>query len=249
MTIYQSHELRTHYNEMGPGDIVVGELSAAHQNTVVLIDLLQRGVVWLPSPLSQLLSRSKVAQVDILQEFMHPLTLAIKRRKALLDAVSRYGQAGIRAVVTKEDHLHCGHGVRKWDHIEAVYSHRGLHKESYPFVLQPLVEGFRDVRVVMVGEYLEAYERYNPNSFRCNLSSGGEHTYCELTPEQTQFCRQVAERAHFPYAHMDLQIMPDGRPYLFEITLSGGIRGSRLNRPDLERLKAERLNQLVQGYA
>jgi glutathione synthase/RimK-type ligase-like ATP-grasp enzyme len=245
MTLYTSKDLMVHRDDVGPGDIVLGEVISACQNVVILIDLLQRGVVFIPSPLAQLLSRSKVAQVDILGGFMHPFTVAVKRRRDLLNAMNAYVSAGIGPVVTKEEHMHCGHGVRKWDHIETVYSFRGLEKGGYPFVLQPLVERFADVRVIMIGDYLEAYTRCNPNNFRRNLSAGGDGAPCELTQEQVGFCRTIVDRAQFPYAHMDLQIMPDGRCHIFEITLDGGIRGSRLNRSDLEKRKTAQLNTLA----
>lgn len=245
MTVFTAQELQSHFNDLAPGDVVVGELIGAHRSTARLIDLMQQGVVCIPSALAQVLSRSKVAQVEILGDYMAPLTLAVKRRKELLDAIGRYCAAGIGPVVTKEEHLHCGHGVRLWDHIETVYSFRGLRKESYPFVLQPLTRHFKDVRVIIVGDYIEAYERSNPGNFRGNLSSGGSYSAYSLLPVQEQFCRHVIDRAQFPYAHLDLQIMSDGQLYIFEIALNGGIQGSRLDRSELDRRKAARLHQLT----
>ena len=245
MTLYTCKDLMAHHDEFGPGDIVLGEVTSASQNVAVLIDLLQRGVVCIPSPLAQLLSRSKVAQVDILGQFMHPYTVAVKRRRDLLNAMNAYSAAGIGPVVTKEEHMHCGHGVRKWDHIETVYSFRGLEKERYPFVLQPLVDRFTDVRVILVGDYLEAYTRCNTNNFRGNLSAGGTCEPYELTREQVEFCHKILDRAQFPYAHLDLQIMPDGRCHIFEIALNGGIRGSRLDRSGLEKRKVDQLHALA----
>lgn len=249
MNVYPSKELSSRYHDLGPGDVVIGEVTAAHRNTARLIDLLQRGVTCIPSPLSQLLSRSKVAQVEILGQFMLPLTMAIKRRKQLMDAIKTYSQADIGAVVTKEEHMHCGHGVRRWDHIETVYSFRGLDNHGYPFVLQPLAENFADVRVIMVGDYMEAYTRHNPDSFRGNLSAGGRCEPHMLTADQERFCRQVVDRAQFPYAHLDLQIMADGRLHILEIALNGGIQGSRLDRADLEKRKARRLLQLAEIFS
>ena len=108
MTIYASRAIQAHYHELEAGDIVVGELVSARENCAVLVDLIQRGVKCIPSPLAQLLSRSKVAQVEILGPYMLPLTMSIKRRKDILDAVNTYAKAGIGAVVTKEEHMHCG---------------------------------------------------------------------------------------------------------------------------------------------
>jgi ribosomal protein S6--L-glutamate ligase len=247
VALYSSKDVMAHHDEFGPGDIVLGEVSSACQNAIVLIDLLQRGVVCIPSPLAQLLSRSKVAQVDILGQFMQPFTVAVKRRRDLLKAINAYASADIGPVVTKEEHMHCGHGVRRWDHIETVYSFRGLEKASYPFVLQPLVENFTDVRVIMVGDYLESYIRCNPNNFRGNLSGGGTCSPYELTRNQVEFCRKILDRAQFPYAHLDLQIMPEGQCHIFEIALNGGIKGSRLVRSDLEKRKADHLHMLAEG--
>lgn len=249
MSIFQSKELSTCYHDVGPGDVVIGEVTAAHLNTARLIDLLQRGVTCIPSPLSQLLSRSKVAQVEILGQFMLPLTMAVKRRKQLMDAINIYNQAGVGAVVTKEEHMHCGHGVRRWNHIETVYSYRGLDNQGYPFVIQPLAENFIDVRVIMVGDYMEGYTRYNPDSFRGNLSAGGRCAPHMLTADQERFCREIVDRAQFPYAHLDLQIMADGRLHILEIALNGGIQGSRLDRADLEKRKARRLLQLAEIFS
>ena len=246
MTRYTPTALQSHFQELRSGDILVGEVVSAHQNAAVLIDLLQRGVVCIPSPLAQIISRSKVAQVDILGQYMHPLTQAVKRRTDLMAAMNAYAAAGIGPVVTKDEHMHCGHGVRRWDHIETVYSFMGLEKKSYPFVLQPLIEDFMDIRVIMVGDYFEAYTRSNPTSFRGNLCAGGESSPYELSPGQVRFCRHIVDRAHFPYAHLDLQIMPEGQLHIFEIALNGGIQGSRLERSELDRLKAARLDQLAE---
>lgn len=242
MIVRSRNELQEHYHRLGAGDIVV---MTARLRSAFLVDLLQRGVAVIPSPLSQLLSRSKVAQAELLNAFMHPLTLAIRRRKDLLEAVNLYGHEQIGAVISKQEHLHCGHGVRYWDHIETLYSFCGLDRNAYPFVLQPFAENFDDLRVIMVGDYEEAYVRCNSAGFRGNLSAGGvSHPYT-LSPDQRDFCHQITERTRFPYAHIDLQIMADGTCYLLEIALNGGIRGSRLKRPELDTLKARRLEALV----
>lgn len=247
MTLYHSKQIKENYHNLGSGDIIVGEITAAHKNAVLLIDLMQRGVTSIPSALSQLLSRSKIAQVDILGQFMHPLTVAVKRRKDLLTAMNNYSAHGMEGpVVTKEEHMHCGHGVRKWDHIEALYSYMGLEKERYPFVLQPLVKQFVDVRVILIGDYVEAYARSNPNNFRGNLSGGGNDEPYELTPEQVRFCHKVIERGRFPFAHLDLQIMFDGSTYIFEVALNGGIQGSRLNRAEIDKRKKKRIDELIE---
>lgn len=246
MIVRTHRELQEHFHRLQAGDTVVGLITSAHLKSALLVDLLERGVVVIPSSLSQLLSRSKVAQAELLNQYMHPMTRVIRRRKDLLDAVNLYEREKIGAVISKQEHLHCGHGVRRWDHIETLYSFCGLDRNACPFVLQPFVEHFDDVRVILVGDYEEAYFRRNPAGFRGNLSLGGTSRPHTLTPDQRDFCRRILERTRFPYAHLDLQIMADGTCYLFEIALNGGIQGSRLKRPELDALKARRLDELVQ---
>jgi glutathione synthase/RimK-type ligase-like ATP-grasp enzyme len=242
-------ELQTAYPRLGPGDIVLGQMALAHQKAVLLVDLMQRGVTCIPSALAQLLSRSKVAQVELLGTYMSPLTCAIRRRKDLLEAINLYGRAKIGAVVSKQEHLHCGHGIRRWDHIEGLYSVCGLDPTAYPFVLQPFKEDFLDVRVIVIGDYHEAYARRNPSSFRGNLSAGGTASPYLLSPLQLDFCQQIMERTNFPYAHIDLQVMEDGSCFLMEMALNGGIRGSRLKGSEVDKLKTRRLEELVRQAA
>jgi ribosomal protein S6--L-glutamate ligase len=245
MIIRSKKAIEADFDCLGAGDIMVGELTLANQKAALLVDLMQRGVICIPSPLAQLLSRSKTAQAGLLKAFMHPLTRSILRRKDLLDAINEYNQADIGPVVTKQDHLHCGHGVRRWDHIEMLYSFCGLDKTVYPFVLQPFIRDFTDVRVIMVGDYEEAYVRSNPANFRGNLSAGGEHRPFDLSADQRAFCRRVIERAGFPYAHLDLQVLNEEQCYLQEIAFNGGIRGSALTRPELDTLKQAHLEALA----
>jgi len=41
-------------------------------------------------------------------------------------------------------------------------------------------------------------------------------------------CCRVMERGRFPYAHLDLIITREGKSYLGEINLRGGIRGAKI---------------------
>jgi hypothetical protein len=83
----------------------------------------------------------------------------------------------------------------------------GLEETSYPFVLQPLLTNFTDIRVIIVENYIEAYTRENPYNFRCNLAAGGKSTPYSLTRKQINFCKKIMERGKFPYAHIDLMIL------------------------------------------
>ena len=176
---------------------------------------------------------------------MLPHTTVIRRRSDLIRAISLYNKEGIGAVVSKQDHMHCGHGIRKWDGIESLYAYLGLAESSYPFVLQPFIENYTDVRVLVVGDYLEAYARYNPHNFRVNLSSGGTSAAFNLDDEMQQFCRSVMKRGNFPYAHIDLLVMENGDCFLSEIALNGGTKGAQIPRQELDNRKKEVLENMA----
>ena len=245
MIIRSNRELKELYDKLGPGDVFSGSLSLKHLKETVLIDLLERGVHCIPPALSQILNRSKTVQAFLLRDWMLPQTLVIQRRADLIFAVTQYNKTGIGQVVSKQDHMHCGHGIRKWDNIETLYSYMALSESSYPFVLQPYLEEFDDVRVIIAGDYVEAYARHNPYNFRVNISAGGESHACSLDAAQEKFCRSVMERGKFPYAHLDLLVLKNDTYYLSEITLNGGTKGARISRQELNRKKQAILDGLL----
>jgi ribosomal protein S6--L-glutamate ligase len=244
--IRNNRELQSRYAQLGLGDVVIGQVAGRYLKPAVLIDLLQRGVDCIPAPLSQMLNASKAAQARVLQQWMLPHTVILQRRKDLYDAIGHYHKLGIGAVVTKEDTMHCGQGIRRWETMDHLYNVVAMSGSAYPLVLQPYHEGLSDVRVIIVGTYVEAYQRQNRYDFRANLASGGHSRPHRLSAEQESFCRAVIQRGHFPYAHVDLQLLTDGTHYLGEIALNGGIRGARINRSELNRLKTEVLEELAQ---
>jgi glutathione synthase/RimK-type ligase-like ATP-grasp enzyme len=245
MIIRTSKEFKARYHDLGPGDMFIGTLAYKYLKPSVLIDLLERGVTCLPSPLAQNLHSSKTAQALVLKDWMLPHTIAITRRMDLIETINQYNKLGIGAVVTKEDHLHCGHGIRRWENIEALYSMMALSESSYPFVVQPFLEDFTDVRVIIVGDFVEAYVRHNPDNFRMNISFGGKPRPYHLNDDQKQFCLTVMERGKFPYAHMDLQVLENNQCYLSEIALNGGIKGASISRKELEQKKQDLLENLA----
>jgi len=247
MIVRGHRELMRRYEELKPGDIFIGLVGDKVLRQSLLIDCLQRGIRCYPSALAQTLHHFKTAQAWILGRWMLPLTCVISRRSELLALVSAYGEAGIGAVVTKQDHMHCGHGVRKWESADILYNLAGFSEDAFPFVMQPFLSSFTDIRVVIAGDYREAYVRSNPDSFRKNLSAGGKSTTHTLTAEQTEFCRQVMARGGFSYAHIDLHVTEDGRIYLSEITLNGGLKGAKISRDELDRRKQSILESLAAG--
>jgi glutathione synthase/RimK-type ligase-like ATP-grasp enzyme len=245
MIIRGLRELKTAYNQLGPKDLYIGSVATKYLELPMMIDLLERGVTCLPFCLSQLISRSKITQALILNEWMPPLTCVITRRTELLNAINLYNKNGVAQVVTKENQKHCGHGIRLWESIESLYSILGLENTSYPFILQPLLKNFTDVRAIIAGDYIEAYTRENPYNFRCNLSAGGKSAPHTLTQKQLKFSEKVMARGKFPYAHIDLMIFENDTIHLSEIALSGGLKGAVIDHQELELKKQQLLEQIA----
>jgi len=164
-------------------------------------------------------------QARVFGPWMPPLTTAVYDIHQLLEALASF-PAG--AVVTKQDGKNAGLGVQLWQSIEEVYSLASLGSLPFPFVLQPFYKDTKDIRVIIIGDYLEAYERHNEANFRHNLHCGGTSSPCELSAGQREICRQVMIRGKLPYAHLDLMVSGKNN-YLIEINLRGGIRGARLS--------------------
>jgi ribosomal protein S6--L-glutamate ligase len=247
MIIRGTAELEAHFHDLGPGDVVAGPLSAKYLQGALAADLDARGVRCVPSLLSQLLSRSKAAQATVFHRWMTAETRVVRRRAELIAAAGAYARRGIGAVVTKQEAMHCGHGVRLWDSVEALYNVVAFDDGAYPFVLQPFIPDITDVRVIWAGDHQEAYARENKFSFRANLAAGGRSRPCDLDAETGAFCRAVMERGRYPYAHIDLHILAQGGCVLSEITLEAGILGARIGRAELNRLKRDRIEALASG--
>ncbi len=234
MIVRGAEAVRDRISELGPGDVAVGPFPASFLSGPLGLDLAE-----------QVLSRSKCAQVEILGAFMAPHTRAVRRRAELLAAVADYARLGIGAVVSKQEGMHCGHGVRRWESAEALYNTVAFEAGGVPFVLQPFLDGVADVRVIVVGDYVEAYLRENPFQFRANLAAGGTGRPFPVDPAAERFCRAVLERGRFPYAHLDLQLLPGGELYLSEIALEAGAAAARIGREELARRKREALEREI----
>jgi len=228
-------EFRRYYPELRLGDAVLGPLPLRLGEEFKLLDLADRGVALFPPALAQLLARAKVAQAEVLREFMVPGTFVAYGLADLSARLSQVQEKYPGPVISKRERAHLGLGVSRWPTLEALYSLAGLQPLSYPLVVQPFLEAARDFRVIVVADYSEAYERVNPHGFRKNLFQGGSSKVAELDPAQLLFCREVMARGKFPYAILDLLVSPDGRTYLSEINLKGGLTGARLSQAEFRR--------------
>ena len=234
-----NQELFACYDDLQAGDVVLGRIRLGIGQEHLLLDLVSRGVYLIPSASSQLCSRSKVYQAALLSHFMVEGTLPVYSMQNMLEAVTGYGRAGVATVVCKLDRANGGLGILRFSSIEDVYAQAVLNALAFPFVIQPFVDDCSDVRVVILGDTVEAYRRYNPDNFRHNLHCGGASLPWDLTGEQLDFCYQVMARAGFSYGHVDLLVLQDGTPYLSEINLRGGLRGARTSQQDYLKKVAE----------
>ena len=244
LVIRDNSTLRAQYNSLQEGDIIVGRLRLRESEEPMLLDLGARRVHLVPSGLSQLVSRSKTLQAALFSEFMLPQTRPIHALHDLIESISDYQQNDITAVITKLDRKNAGMGVHFWQSIEEVFTHASLGNIPFPFVLQPFEPECQDIRVVFLDDFIEAYLRHNPYSFRNNLHHGGQNEPCELSREQIRLCRQVMERGHFPYGHLDILVTKEGRSFLGEINLRGGIQGAKIS-PEVYQEKVEAIHQLL----
>jgi ribosomal protein S6--L-glutamate ligase len=233
--ICQITEFRRYYAALRSGDAVLGPLALRPGEDFKLLDLADRGVALFPPAKAQLLARSKVAQAEVLGEFMVPGTFAAYGLTDLADRLPEFQEQHQGRVVAKRERAHLGLGVSCWPTLEALYSLAALQPLTYPLVVQPFIEAARDLRLVVVGDYAEAYERLNPHGFRQNLFQGGASRPAELDASQLLFCRRVMARGKFPYAILDLLVAPDGQTYLSEISLKGGLTGARLSQAEWRR--------------
>ena len=220
------------YEDLTADDVIVGRLKLYPGEEHILLDLSSRGVTLIPSALSQLCSRSKVFQARILKEYMITGTHVLYSKHDMLEVVSRFGKDSVGKVVCKLDRANGGLGILLFSSIEDVYSQAVLGTLKFPFVVQPFIADSRDVRVIVLGEYTEAYQRHNPDNFRHNLHCGGKSSSWEMNEEQVALCRKVMQRADFPYACIDLLIDPDGRSWVNEINLRGGLSGADISQKD-----------------
>jgi glutathione synthase/RimK-type ligase-like ATP-grasp enzyme len=194
----------------------------------VLLDLVERGVHLIPSATAQMASKSKAFQAKIFSPWMIPETTVIYDVHFLLETINRYKEMSIEKVVLKHDRKNAGAGILLYSCIEDVYNQAANNVLSFPFVLQPFIPESEDVRVIVIDDYIEAYKRSNPNNFRNNLHCGGTAAPFGLSDKCFAFCMEVMKRGNFPYGHLDLMMTEEGKVYLAEINLRGGIRGAQI---------------------
>ena len=238
--------LLSQFDTLCSGDIVQGVLPLKYGEEHLLFDLMARGIQFAPSATSQLASKSKAFQAAILKAWMIPATTVIYNYHQLLETTNTYNRKKIEKVVLKQDRKNAGMGILLYRSIEDIYTQAANGVLSYPFVIQPFVEQSSDMRVIILGDYIEAYSRFNPDNFRNNLHCGGSAQPCSISEEVRDFCKGVMARGDFPYAHLDLMLTPTKEIYLAEINLRGGMRGAQISSEEYNTRRADVENSLVE---
>lgn len=227
--IRTSEEFRAKFYELSSSDIIIGCLNIKPSEEYIFTDLLSRGVVLFPSALSQQLTRSKCFQATVFKKYMVPSTTVIRDKNDILSAITNYNSLKITKVITKQDRANCGLGINIWPSIEDLYNNVSFGHIKFPFVLQPFIENALDVRIIILGDYLEAYWRKNDNNIRNNISRGGTSGTYNLSENKLMLCKEIMQRGQFPYAHIDLIITPQNEIFFSEIALRGGIKGAQIS--------------------
>lgn len=246
--IRRNSSFREEYNNLKPGDLVLGQLNLKPCEEYIFLDLLSRGVEVVPSPISQQLSRSKCMQSTVFAEYMIPHTAVVRCRKDLILISQQYSVNSIEKVITKKDRGDCGTGINLWSSVEELYNAVSLNPAFFPFVVQPFIPDVTDVRVIILDDYQESYWRKNFFSFRNNIHFGGSSGPYELNDEQLGLCKEVMERGGFPFAHIDLLITPENKTWFGEISLKGGIKGAKITAGDYQEKLAEIYRRIVDEH-
>lgn len=229
IVIKDNESLFNQYDSLTAGDIICCRIRLKPGEEHLLLDLSERGVKSVPSFTSQLCSRSKAFQTRLFAWAMIPGTTAIYTVHDLLTVIGQYGNSGVTKVVLKQEGKNGGLGVFLFNSIEEIYTQSAAGVFRYPFVVQPFISDYQDLRIILLDDYLEVYERISSGSFRHNLHCGGSPRPAELTDSQLDLCHTIMDQGAFPYAHIDLMVTDAGTTYFTEINLRGGIRGAKID--------------------
>lgn len=239
LILEDSISFRTHLKKLCRDDLLVGLLNLKAAEESMFLYLVEQGVKFFPSALSQQLSRSKCMQTFIYSDLMVPHTFVARDRHDMIRHIEKYGKGKIGQVITKQNRANCGLGISRWSSIEDVYNQTCFGSLKYPFVVQPFLNSVTDVRVIILGDYKEAYCRKNSNAFRNNILFGGSSETFDLSKKQQDICMRIMKKGNFPYAHIDLMITPEDNIYFSEINLRGGLKGAAIS----EKEYRERIRQ------
>ena len=194
-------------------------------------EIESRGTHIFPPLLSQSLSMSKVHQALHYADYMVPNTQVLFRRFHVQNVLRKYAEEDILKAVVKEDWASMGMGVHPCLSLNEL-ARTIIHVIKPPIVVQPMIENFREFRLVILGDIVLAKEKINSDQvFWNNRIFGGVTKLITPSEEIVEFGREMMLIGKFPWAYIDLHIT-DGGVFLSEINLYGsnsGLKEYRLN--------------------
>jgi hypothetical protein len=195
-----------------------------------------RGAALFPPLLSQSLSLSKVHQALHYVDFMVPGTEVLFRKFHLQRVLRKYAEKNNLKSVVKEDRGSMGLGNHPcWSLNELARTI--THMAAPPVVVQPMLEDFREFRLLVFGDMVVAKEKMNSDKiFWKNRIYGGVTKRITPSQEIVSFGKDMMKLGKFPWAYMDLLVIDD-HIFLSEINLSGSNAG--LKEYNLNGLKKE----------
>jgi glutathione synthase/RimK-type ligase-like ATP-grasp enzyme len=171
---------------------------------------------------------------------MVPNTQVLLRSFHLQKLLRTYAKKKVQKAVIKEDHASLGMGVHPcWSLTELAWII--VHVASPPVVIQPMLENFREFRLIMVEDTIIGKEKIKTDGiFWNNKFLGGVTKSTTPSRQMVEFGKEMMRLGKFPWAYIDL-FVADDKMYLSEINLSGSnrdLKGHNLNK--LKRQMVER---------
>lgn len=206
----------------------------------IFYEIESRGSDIFPPLLSQSLSISKVHQALHYADYMVPNTQVLFRRFYVQHLLKRYAEQNILKLVIKQDRASMGMGIYPcWSLNELALA--VIHEVKPPLVVQPMLEGFREIRLLVFGDTIVAKEKINSdNIFWNNRIFGGHTKFVTPSKQMVAFGEEMMRIGKFPWAYIDL-FVTDDHIFLSEINLSGSNAGMKeYNLNDLKRKMFEK---------
>lgn len=206
----------------------------------IFYEIESRGTDIFPPLLSQGLSMSKVHQALHYMDYMVPNTQVLFRMFHIRNVLRKYVEKNILKAVVKEDRASMGMGVHPcWSLNELA--RLIIHVIKPPIVVQPMLENFREFRLVILGDTIVAKEKKKKGGIFWNTRIfGGITKFITPSRQIVEFGKEMMNIGKFPWAYIDLFVTDDGI-FLSQINLSGSNAG--LKDYNLNSLKREMIER------
>lgn len=202
----------------------------------IFYEIESRGAEIFPPLLAQSLSMSKVHQALHYKDHMVPNTRVLFRTFNLQHVLRRYAKENVLNVVVKQDRESMGMGIHPCFSLNE-FALTVIHRVKPPLVAQPMLEDFREFRLLICGDTIVAKEKVNSDRiFWNNRIFGGVTHFVAPSQRIVDFGKEMMKIGKFPWAYVDLFVVND-EVFLSEINLSGSNAG--LKEYNLNRLKRQ----------